>query len=64
MVSELDIYRAANLLIKRHGDNAEIEAAGFVDRMLDQGDRDGQLVWHQIRRAISALQTPQDGPVH
>lgn len=64
MVSELDIYRAANLLIKRHGNNAEIEAARFVGRMLDHGDRDGQLVWQRIRRAVLALQAPQDGPVH
>ena len=31
MISELDIYRAANLVIKRHGSNAVIEAARMVN---------------------------------
>jgi len=31
MISELDIYRAANLVIKRHGADAVIEAARMVD---------------------------------
>jgi len=64
MVSDLDIYRAANLLIKRHGDNAELEAARHIDRLLDHGDRDGQFVWFRIKRAISVLQAPADGPPH
>jgi len=35
MISESDIYRAANLVIKRHGGGAIIEAARILDRMLD-----------------------------
>ena len=31
MISDLDIYRAANLVIKRHGSNAVIEAARMVN---------------------------------
>jgi len=34
MISELDIYRAATLVIKRHGAEAVIEAARMTDRML------------------------------
>ena len=34
MVSDLDIYRAANMLIERHGADALIEAARMIDRML------------------------------
>ncbi|MGH9466566.1 MAG: hypothetical protein ACRD1Y_04365 [Terriglobales bacterium] len=41
-VSELDIWRAANLLIRQYGADAEIEAARHADLMLDCGDRDGQ----------------------
>jgi hypothetical protein len=64
MISDLDIYRAANLPIERHGADAVIQAARLVDRMLDRGDRDGQLVWYRIKRAIEALQAPASGPPH
>ena len=64
MISEIDIYRAANLLIERHGVDAVIEAARLIDRMLDHGDREGQLVWQRIKRAIEALQALPGGPAH
>ena len=38
MVSNLDIWRAANLLIREHGADAELEAARLQDLMLDRGD--------------------------
>lgn len=58
MVSELDIYRAANLLIERHRTDAVIEAAKMIDRMLDRADAEGWQVWRRIKRAIEALQAP------
>ena len=61
MISDLDIWRAANLLIRKHGDDAELEAAKRADLMLERGDRDGQSVWSRIRRAIEALQAPPSG---
>jgi hypothetical protein len=61
MISELDIYCAANFLIERHGADAIIEAARRIDTMLERGDRDGQLVWLRIKRAIAALQAPREG---
>jgi hypothetical protein len=30
-ISDLDIYRAANLLIRQHGDDAELSATRFAD---------------------------------
>ncbi|HJU20470.1 MAG TPA: hypothetical protein VJ770_28795 [Stellaceae bacterium] len=63
-ISDLDIWRAANLLIRQHGADAELVAAQRADLMLDRGDRDGQLVWMRIRRAIVALQAPPSGPRH
>ena len=50
MIPDIDIWRAANLLIKEHGDEAEIVAACRADEMLDRDDRDGQLVWMRITR--------------
>ena len=64
MVSELDIWRAANLLIRRHGADAELEAAKRADLMLDRGDDDGRLLWMRIRRAVEALRAPPQGKGH
>jgi hypothetical protein len=61
MISDLDIWRAANLLMRLHGANAEIGAARRADLMLERGDRDGQLVWMRIRRAGAELQAPPTG---
>jgi hypothetical protein len=59
MVLEIDIWRAAELLIRRHGANAELEAAKRADLMLDRGDDGGRLLWMRIRRATEALQAPR-----
>jgi hypothetical protein len=56
MTSDLDIWRAANLVFRKHGNDAELEAAKGADLMLERGDRDGQLDWLRIRRAIVDLQ--------
>jgi hypothetical protein len=56
--------RAANLVIKRHGADAVIEAARMVDRMLELGDLEGRNLWRRIRRAILVLQAPADGVRH
>jgi hypothetical protein len=61
MTSDLDVWRAAHLLIRNHGANAELEAAKRADVMLDRGDEDGRLLWARIRRAIEALQAPSSG---
>jgi len=65
MVSDLDIYRAANMLIERHGSAALAEAGRMIDRMLAAGDEEGHTVWRRIRSAIKALSAPQRyGPIH
>ena len=56
MILDRDIWRAANLLIREHGVDAEVVAARRADEMLERGDRDGQRVWLGIRRAIVQLQ--------
>jgi len=54
MVSNLDIWRAANLLIQEHGAAAGLEAARLQDLMLDRGDdRTGS-----DRRAIEVMRPP------
>ncbi len=41
MTSDIDIYRAANVLVKRYGEDATLEAAQRADVMLERGDMDG-----------------------
>jgi hypothetical protein len=61
MTSELDVWRAANLLIRRHGADAELEAARLQDLMLDRGDGEGWHLWQWTRRAIEALRARPSG---
>ncbi len=56
MISDLDLWRAANVMVKRYGDGAATEAAMRADEFLDQGNIDGQRVWMRIMQAIEELQ--------
>jgi hypothetical protein len=56
MISDLDIWRSANELIKQFGDTADIEAAARADALLGKGDLDGQRVWLRILKAIDEMQ--------
>ncbi len=62
MTSDLDIYRSANVLVKRHGQDAPIHAAMRADAMLAKGDLDGVAVWQWILRAVEVLQRAEPGP--
>jgi hypothetical protein len=64
MISEIDIWRAANLLIQQHGNVAEIIAAQRADLMFERADHEGQRVWLRIRRAVAELQAEPSGPVN
>ncbi len=55
MTSDLDIYRSANVLVKRHGQDAPIEAAMRADAMLERADLDGYAVWKRILAAVKEL---------
>ena len=55
MIPDLDIYRSANLLVKQHGQDAQIEAAMEADAMLEKGDLGGYAVWKQVLQAVEEL---------
>jgi hypothetical protein len=63
-VSNVDIYRAATMLIEQHGAEALGEAAKMIDAMLDHGDPEGREVWRRIREAIVQLQELPTGRAH
>ena len=45
MISDLDIYRAAQATITRYGDDAALHAAQRADELMAEGDMDGRGVW-------------------
>ncbi len=49
MITDLDIYRSANVLIKQHGQDAPIETAMRADAILAKGDLDGYAVWRRLQ---------------
>ncbi len=55
MIPDLDIYRSANVLVKRHGEDAPIEAAMITDAMLNMGDLEGYAVWKRVLKAAEEL---------
>ena len=63
MVSELDVFRTAHLLMRQHGEYAELEAARRADELLDSGDLEGHVVFVRIVAAIQELnrRTPKPG---
>ena len=60
-VPDLDIWRAADLLIRQHGEDAEVVVATMAVRCLGRGNIDGQRVWLRIRRAVAELEAPPSG---
>ena len=55
MIIDLDIFRAAKVLIDQHGNDAPTQAAQRADKLLDKGDVDGSVVWLRILEAIEEL---------
>ncbi len=55
MISDLDIFRTANVLVKQHGQDAPIHAAMGADAMLEKGDVDGYAVFKRVVKATEEL---------
>ncbi len=67
MISDIDTYRAAHLLIERYGDDAPIEAAMRADELMEAGDLEGRAVWLRIVKAVEELLSRErldDAEVH
>lgn len=67
MIPSIDIYRAANVLIRKHGGEAKLQAAMRADELLDRGDLDGAAVWRKIVKAVVELldtEIPTGSRVH
>ena len=65
MTSDIDLWRAAKLLIDRYGNTAPVEAMRRADALAAQGDTAGKIVWLRILEAIEELQNTEPmGAVH
>jgi hypothetical protein len=64
VIPDIDIWRAATLMLKRYGDNADKESAARADELENDGDHDGAAVWRRITDAVERLASTPTGPVH
>jgi hypothetical protein len=56
----IDIWRAANLMLKRYGQKAVEESAARADQLAAQDECYGEAVWRRITDTVRQLanQTP------
>ena len=62
MVSEIDIYRSASVLIKRYGDRADLFALAQARRLSEKGDAAGAATWTRIAKAARDILQREPGP--
>ena len=65
MIPEIDIWRAATLMLKRYGEKALEQSATRADELAANGDDAGADTWRRITTAVEQLanNTPP-GPLH
>ena len=65
MIPEIDIWRVAYLMLKRYGDEADIESAIRAEELSEAGDWAGEAIWRGIIGAIGQLEnTTPPRPLH
>jgi len=65
VIPEIDIWRAASLMLKRYGDKALEQSATRADELAAHGDHDGADTWRRITSAVVQLaNTTPPGPLH
>jgi hypothetical protein len=63
MIAELEIYRAAKILLKEYGaEEAGLMAAKSTISMIELGDVDGLRTWKAILRAVLELRRKRREP--
>lgn len=64
--TEIDDYRSANFVIKRHGEDALAFAARRAEIMHKLGEPSGERTWLRIAKAIEELTSTDrgDAPLH
>jgi hypothetical protein len=57
-LSEWEIWACANEMVRRHGEDAPIQAAMRSDALLEKGDLDGARTWRLISGRARELLAP------
>jgi hypothetical protein len=55
VIPEIDIWRAANLMLKRYGEKAFDESSTRAHELAADGDDDGASTWRRITAAVVQL---------
>jgi hypothetical protein len=55
LIPEIDVWRAAQLMLKRYGERALEESAARGDELASAGDDAGAATWRRIMAAVSEL---------
>jgi hypothetical protein len=55
VIPEIDIWRVANLMLTRYGDEAMLEGAQHAHELAPDGDHAGAATWLRITAAICQL---------
>lgn len=65
VIPEIDIWRAANLMLKRYCETAQAESEARAAELAADGDYKGEAVWRRITDAVAQLANKvPPGPVH
>jgi hypothetical protein len=65
VIPDIDIWRAANLMLKRYGARARGESNDSADELATAGDDAGAATWRRITDAVCQLEnTTPPGPLH
>jgi hypothetical protein len=65
VIPEIDIWRVAHLMLKRYGDEADIESAIRAEELAEEGNHNGATVWRRVIDAIGQLvNVTPPGPLH
>ena len=61
LVSDIDVWRSAHLLLKQHGKDAAFVAAKHADEAMRTGDLNGVRRWKRIAEAMLELLKAKPG---
>jgi hypothetical protein len=65
VIPEIDIWRAATLMLKRYGDKALEQSRTRIDELAADGDHGGADTWRRITTSVEQLtNTTPPGPLH
>ena len=65
VIPEIDIWRAATLMLKRYGDKALEQSITRASELAADGDHAGADTWRRITTAVEQLaNTTPPGPPH